>query len=43
VQSLSSLLHVVRQAVPPALHMNGAQLIMPVWLQFPMPLQDDGG
>ena len=42
-QSASLLLQLVRQPVPPALQMNGAQLVVPAWLHVPLPLQNDGG
>jgi hypothetical protein len=40
---LSLLLQAARQAVPPALQTNGAQLTVLIWLQVPLPLQDDWG
>jgi hypothetical protein len=33
----------VRHADPAALQRNGAQLVVPIWLQVPLPLQNDWG
>jgi hypothetical protein len=41
---LSSLLQLVRHAVPAWLQISDpGQLALPVWLQVPLPLQNDGG
>jgi len=38
-----SLSQLERHAVPAALQSNGAQLVVPFWLQVPLPLQNDWG